>query len=298
MARWLITGATGCVGRAVCAAAVAAGHEVMGLAPRGAPPGWELPVGVVAARVEDSAAVERAVDGRDVVIHLGGWVHRVPRGAAEEAELRRSIVDGSEGVARAARRVGARLVHGSTVAVDEPTPYGRAKRDAEAAVAAVEPGAALVRIVHVYGAHDRGNMARLIRAVLGRRAAVVGDGANRKSMVYVENLADRLVLLTGQRLAGAWVAADGAPTQAEIVGAIAAAAGRRPPPRVPRTLALLGARALDALTRSSVWSDRVDKLMRPTEFDGAPLDEKLGYRPRVSFDEGMRRAVAWVRDHG
>jgi nucleoside-diphosphate-sugar epimerase len=42
----------------------------------------------------------------------------------------------------------------------------------------------------------------------------------------------------------------------------------------------------------------VGKLARSTVHDGSPLDTRLGYRPRLSFDDGIARAVAWVREHG
>jgi dTDP-4-dehydrorhamnose reductase len=75
-------------------------------------------------------------------------------------------VDGAANAARAAAAVGARLVHLSTDVVfdgrlgrpyveDDPrsplSPYGRTKAEAEQAVAAADPGAALVRTSLIYG---------------------------------------------------------------------------------------------------------------------------------------------------
>jgi len=302
MARWLVTGATGCVGRAVVAAALGAGHEVRGLARGGAPRGWPHEADVVAASVEDEAAVARATEGVDVVVHLASWVHQPLRGAGDERELRRSIVDGTRHVAAAARAVGARLIAASSIAALDDTPYGRAKHDAETVVADLDPRAVSLRIALVYGPHDRGNVATLIRHTAAGRAVVVGRGENRKSMVAADNLADRVLLLGARDVAGVYVAADGAPTQAELLGAIAAALGRRPPPRIPRGLAGAAGRAVDGalqlLGRPAVWADRVGKLARSTVHDGSPLDTRLGYRPRLSFDDGIARAVAWVREHG
>ncbi len=287
--RFLVTGATGCVGRAVVATARAAGHEVTGLARRHV----ELGVPLVMASVEDAAAVARAAAGHEVVVHLASWVHRVPEGPREEAELRRSILDGTRHVAEAARDAGARLVVASTVAVGQATPYGRAKLEAEELARAACPGALILRIALVYGPHDRGNMAVLARAIARRRALIVGPGTNRKSMVFVDNLADRIVLGAEGGIEGTFVAADGPATQAEIMNGLARALGRRPPPRVP----LAPARLLARLAGRR-WAERIDKLASDSIHDGAPLDARLGYRPRVSFEEGLRREVAWLRAEG
>ena len=76
------------------------------------------------------------------------------------------VVDGSENVARAAAKIGARLVHLSTDVVfdgrkgapyveeDTPSPcteYGRAKAEAETRVAASAPGALIVRTSLIVG---------------------------------------------------------------------------------------------------------------------------------------------------
>lgn len=290
-------------------AARAAGHDVRAFARRGA----DL-VGVesVVGAVEDSKRVEHAAQECQAIIHLAGWVHRLPASARERMTLRASIVDGSRHVAQAARAVSARLILASTVAVygspvgpvDEATPlapdtpYGEAKAEAEAVVQAVDPSAALLRITLVYGPYDRGNMARLMRASGRGLAPIIGGGMNRKSLVYVENLADRILALVTQPLAGVWIASDGAPTQAELVTAMAAVQGRSPPWHLPLAPVLGVGRTVDRLSRwlgrAPSWADRIEKLARSTEFSGAALDRALDYRPRFSLIEGLRRTVAWA----
>ena len=109
--------------------------------------------------IRDERAVARAVEGREAVIHTA-YVQEDPK----------VILDGSAAVARACAAAGARLVHISTDSVfagdrgrpytedDEPDPitdYGRAKFDAERAVAAICPGAAIVRTSLIYGGPGR-----------------------------------------------------------------------------------------------------------------------------------------------
>ncbi|MSP15042.1 MAG: NAD-dependent epimerase/dehydratase family protein [Myxococcales bacterium] len=311
-----VTGATGCVGRAVIARALAAGWRVRGLARHALPSGDPLLVGLDlrVGSVTDEHAVRESAAGARAIVHLAAWVHAEPRDSAEHDELHRTIVDGTAHVARAAAAEGARLVNASTVAVygswlpspcDEATPpaaespYARAKLAAEAAAALV-PGATSLRIALVHGPHDRGNLLRLLRAIDRGLAFVVGDGTNRKSLVYVEHLAARVLrLIEADRAGGIFIAADApAPTQHELVVALSRALGRRPPPRLPRAPLEWAGAAVDLARRAvraqgGSWRQRVKKLAAPTEFRGDRLDALLGYQPELTLDESLQRTVAW-----
>jgi nucleoside-diphosphate-sugar epimerase len=312
----LITGATGCVGRAVAAACRDAQIRVRGLARKASPP--IAMDEFVTGSVEDPDVVRAAAQGVAAIVHLASWVHRIPRSVDDHDVLRRSIVGGTRVVAEAARAEGARLLLASTVAVygahegeaDESTapvpetPYARAKLEAER-VAREIPRCTVMRFALVFGPHDRGNFVALVRAVDRGWALQVGAGENRKSVVFVENLADRIVRLLRcaddhPALGQIWNAADDpAPSQAAILRAVARNLGRRAPARVPRVVATAAARAGDimaaAFGRRPRLEERVDKLARATVFPGRALDDCLGYRPQVSFDEGVRRTVAWYR---
>ncbi len=110
--------------------------------------------------VRDAAAVLALLDR----LRPDAVVHTAYRQDGEGA--RKIVVEGSENVARAARAVGARLVHLSTDVVfdgrkgapyveDDPlspcTDYGRAKAEAEERVAAAHPGALIVRTSLIVG---------------------------------------------------------------------------------------------------------------------------------------------------
>ncbi|HWQ15256.1 MAG TPA: sugar nucleotide-binding protein, partial [Roseiflexaceae bacterium] len=121
----------------------------------------ELPgVELVPLDVRDAQAAARAIGELrpDAVIHTA-YVQDGP-------DLRAVTVEGAAAVARAARAVGARLVHlssdvvfdgervGSYTERDAPAPlsaYGQAKADAERLVAAIDPGALIVRTSLIYG---------------------------------------------------------------------------------------------------------------------------------------------------
>lgn len=314
----LVTGGTGCIGLSFVRAARSAGLTVRGLARRPPSPAW-IGHEFVQGSVEDQAAVDRAARGCQAIVHLASWVHRVPRTEADLLELRRAIIEGTRNVANAARRESAHLVLSSTVGVygsvqtqrcDEgsatapDTPYAQAKLESEQAALALHAATTVLRIALVYGPHDRGNFTALVRAVDRRRAFIVGGGSNRKSLIYADNLSDRILLCLDRALRGTWIAADNpAPTQRELLALVASALGRRPPPRLPRPVVEAAATAVDLAARAvgagpTRFRHLATKLAASTEYDGTALDRELDYRPRVSLDEGVRRAVTWYRSKG
>ena len=162
----------------------------------GAPDGHEA-VDWIELDVRDDAGVRAAIER----VRPAAVVHTAYRQDGEGA--RETTVDGAGAVARAAAAVGARLVHMSsdvifdgtkTTAYDEldpPSPitdYGRAKADAEHAVAEAHPGALLVRTSLIYG-HGHSRHERLaLEAARGEGELAFFDDEMR-CPVAVEDLA-------------------------------------------------------------------------------------------------------------
>jgi len=73
--------------------------------------------------------------------------------------------------------------------------YGRTKFEAEKALRAWQAAApeerkvVIVRPTVVFGEQNRGNVYNLLRQIASGRFVMIGDGHNRKSMTYVENVA-------------------------------------------------------------------------------------------------------------
>jgi dihydroflavonol-4-reductase len=149
--KYLVTGATGLLGNNIVRQLLASRHEVRVLArttsdPR---PLEGLAVERVAGDVRDPAAVARACQSVEVVIHAAGNVHI---GWTQLDAHREINVQGTQNVASAARESGARLVHVSSInalglgrlaqPADETTalegivacPYVVTKREAEQVV--------------------------------------------------------------------------------------------------------------------------------------------------------------------
>jgi dTDP-4-dehydrorhamnose reductase len=194
--------------------------------------------GDVRLDIRDPAAVARVVRSvrPDAVIHTA--YARRGEGAWE------TNVAGARNVAVAAVRAGARLVHLSTDVVfagdagrpyveDDPprpvTEYGRAKAEAEAAVRAADPAAAIVRTSLIYGGpspspHEQAALAAVDGAL---DTAFFTDEI--RCPVHVGDLAEAVLELAGVGCAGAvHVAGPDAVSRHGLARLVAESAGRDP----------------------------------------------------------------------
>ncbi|MFN7949655.1 MAG: NAD-dependent epimerase/dehydratase family protein [Blastocatellia bacterium] len=317
--RVFITGAAGCIGSALTKRLSAGGAQVVALvrdpqraAHISALPGVEIVTGDLFAR----EAISQAMRGCDTVFHLAAKVHSSEREARQSPEeFTRVNVEGTRCVLEAAiENHISDFVFFSTVAVypesdDELneqtppaplTPYGQSKLAAEKLVLAraAQTGmhAVVLRPAVVYGPRDRGNVSRLIETIRRGRFFIIGDGANRKSMVAVENVVAAALLVAGDERARGQIyniCDERSYTLNEIAATIAEAVGRKPRfPRLPTSVAMLMGRLADAVSRVSgmnlpLSADRVRKLAGNTRYSAAKIERELGFRPGVELKQSV-----------
>jgi nucleoside-diphosphate-sugar epimerase len=212
----LVTGATGFVGRALCAALIKGGPiriVVRNAAGESPADGVDVVRGELSATADWSAAMAGVV----AVVHCAARVHVMNDDAVDPlAEFRRINVEGSLQLARQAAAAGVRrFVFLSSIKVNgEQTdpgrpftadqapgpldPYGISKMEAEAALRALarETGMAVViiRPPLVYGPAVKGNFLAMIRALWRGIPLPLGAvTANRRSLVALDNLVDLIV---------------------------------------------------------------------------------------------------------
>lgn len=250
----LVTGLAGYLGRAVADRARAQGLPVSGTTHTHAAPGG------VRVDVRDPDAVDAALIAAqpDLVVHT-----------AYRQDDPATCRDGALHVARAARRVGARLVHVSTDLVfsgglgrpyreedpvDPVTAYGVAKAEAEGLVLAADPGALVVRTSLLFGGPDRpGPQERL---ALDPAATFFTD--ERRSPIEVTALAADLLALAATDARGLLHrGGDEDLDRLALARRLAAACGRDPgelrgapgPPGRPKDCRLDSGRAVRRLRR-------------------------------------------------
>jgi nucleoside-diphosphate-sugar epimerase len=304
----LVTGATGFVGRAVCGSLAAAARPL-----RRAVREPESATADAVAVGDIGAATDwrRALEGVACVVHLAARTHVMRESAADPlAEYRRANVESTARLARQAAEAGVkRLVFMSSIKVngestkqpyteaDQPRPedaYGISKWETEQALAGIAAATSLEIVVLrpplVYGPGVKGNFLRLMRLIERGVPLPLASVANRRSLVYVGNLADAVVAATAApRAAGrTYLVADAEDVSTPALArAIARALGTRA--RLlpcPALLLELGA----ALTGRRAEAAR---LTGSLQVDSSAARRELGWQPRCTLERGLAETARW-----
>ena len=192
--------------------------------------------------------------------------------------------------------------------------YGRSKMRAELhvldAVAGNGLNAVIVRPPWFYGPYQPARQTTFFKLVEAGRFPIVGDGRQRRSMVYVDNLVQGVLAaeLTATPPGRAWWIADARPYElgeiVETVGRVLAAEGFDVRPnrlRLPALAGRLAERADRSIQRAGRYVQQLHvlgELDKTIACDISVARTELGYEPAVELEEGMRRSVRWCVDQG
>lgn len=262
----------------------------------------ESGVRVLEGDVRDRAAIDRALDGADKVVHLAA--RPGVRASIDDPETTFDInVRGLLVLLEAMRARGPRaLVSASSSSVyggdasppfreDQPasrplSPYAASKRAAEHLCATYAElfglGSIALRFFTVYGPRGRPDMSvgRFVRAaLLGEAVPLHGDGTVVRDFTYVDDIVAGVVRAVDLVTAGSGhevlnIGGGSTHTMRELIATIEAATGR--PLRLDERPAAPGD-------------------MRLTHADLTRARARLGFEPKVPLAEGVRRTVEWAR---
>jgi nucleoside-diphosphate-sugar epimerase len=310
----LVTGAGGFVGRAVCDRALALGLKV-----RGSHRSWKsqalVPSGVekvLVTSINGDTDWSKALVGVDVVIHLAARVHVLEDAYPNDLTLYREVNKvGTERLASMAAAAGVRrLVYVSTIKVngektlsvpftelDSPNPedaYAISKWESEQSLRriAAETGLEVVilRPPLVYGKGVGANFGRLVRLVERRIPLPLTSVVNRRSLIFVKNLADAILSTTRHPKAAGqtFLLSDGEDVSTpELIRRIAVA--MEVPARMfwfPLSLLRLGA---SILGKSAEMSRLFDSLT----LDSAKVRSEIAWTPPYTLSRGIRETIEW-----
>jgi nucleoside-diphosphate-sugar epimerase len=328
LGRVLVTGGGGFLGTALVKLARQRGLAVRSLCRRSYPHLQELDVEQLQGDVSDPRAVARAVKGCATVFHAaakaGIW--------GPEDEYYQINVQGTRNVIEASRALGAvRVIYTSSPSVvfngrdmpgaDESVPYSKRfdaaypKTKAQAEQIVLESnGADLATIAlrpHlIWGPGDNNLLPRIIARARRGQLRRIGRRDPLIDPIYIDNAAaahclaaDRLEL--GSPVAGkAYFVTQGETIPLwDIINHFLKAAGLAPVRRmISRPLALAAAGLLEMSTlvagrngEPAMTRFLVRQLSTTHWFNIDAARRDLGYEPRVSIPEGLRRLERWLR---
>ena len=316
----LITGANGFLGRTILSKLQLAGFSV--LATDLGDVCCELNTRYRKADIAQVEEIKPLLENITTVIHVAGLAHVFNQDASSGEKFHKINEIGTKNVAAAAAAAGVRhFVLISSVSVYGPYtdeaydekrsckpvgPYALSKYNAElrAIEIAKKSGMALTifRLATLYGEGDPGNVGRLIRAIDRGRFFWVGNGSNRKSLLYKGDAARAVMSVIQRPAAGVNTFNISAPacTMREIVDGIGDALGRHPlPVSLPASLALLMCRCLSKIPnrRLAGLNQTVKKWLAEDVYDARRFQEAYGFQTKTSLQDGLKREVDWYKNN-
>jgi UDP-glucuronate 4-epimerase len=252
----------------------------------------------------DVEALRGLLDSSTVVVHLAAKAGVRPS-LADPVGYAQVNVTGTAAVVEAARRAGvSRVVFGSSssvygdttpapfredaVAIEPVSPYAATKRAGELLLSSVAPiygiRATSLRFFTVYGPRQRPDLAIHAftrKMVEGQTVTLFGDGTQERDYTYCDDI------VAGVLAAISW-------TQTAPVGMETFNLGGN---RSISTEAMVAeiARALE-LTPKIAWAPMQPGDVQRTAADLTKSAAALGYAPKTTFSEGIRRFVQWYRE--
>ena len=309
MAKFLVTGAAGFIGRSIAAALLARGEEVRGIdsfiaGKRSNLIGLEA-MEFIEGDLADPAACAKACAGVEIVFHEAALAS-VPRSVADPVATNVNCVDATLNLLVAARAAGVRRVvyaASSSVYGDAPTlpkhelmlpdpisPYAVAKLAGEHYLRAFTRVYGLetvaLRYFNVFGpyqdptSHYSGVLAIFCRKMLaGEQPTIYGDGEQSRDFTFIENVVHANLL------------AAAAPAEKVSGRMMNAATNSRI--TLNETFAIL--QDLTGYKGQPAYAEARTGDIRDSLADIRLAKELLGYAPVVDFREGLRRTVEWYR---
>lgn len=306
MAKFLVTGGAGFIGSHLVDFLIAEGHAVRVVDDLSSGVMQNVPAHAefVEGDLTSPDVAEKVVRGCDVVLHQAA-VPSVPRSIASPRVSHDANINSTFNVLMAARDAGVRRViyaasssaYGDTLVLpkveDMPanprSPYALQKHVGEVYCQLFTRLYGLetvsIRYFNVFGPRQQptssysGVLSLFIKAALAGTAPTIhGDGEQTRDFTFVDNVVDGVMR---------------AVTAPDAVGEVinVAVGGRI---SLNQAWSELG--SIVGLVQNPVYGPARAGDVRDSQADIGKAERLLGYRPSVSFEEGLRRTVAWARD--
>jgi UDP-glucose 4-epimerase len=310
MSLYLITGVAGFIGSSLARAVLSRGDQVRGV--DNLSTGNRENIAEILNRIDfreadivDLDAMHKACAGVDFVLHQAA-IPSVPKSVLDPLGSNRANIDGTVNVLVAARDAKVkRVVYAASSSAygDTPTlpkheemkpdpisPYAVAKLASEQYMISFYRCYGLetvcLRYFNIFGPHQdpsspySGVLAKFITQMLrGEQPTIHGDGEQSRDFTYIDNAVDANLL------------ACTAPAQKAAGQMFNVATGRRV--TLNETFNLL--QGLTSYQGQAKYGAERGGDIKHSLADISKAEAGLGYKPKVDFEEGLRRTVDWYR---
>lgn len=322
----LVTGATGFIGGSIARRLLGRGHNVIALVRSPAAAAELESAGVELRRgdITDAASVRAACEGAEAAVHCAAL-------ASDWAPWEKFVemnTNGAKNVFEAALDAKlSRVVHFSTTDVlgfrkdGKPVgdsaplkktgfPYPDTKIEAEKIAFELHRTRGLpvvaIRPAWVYGPGDRTFIPEIVHAMRTRQMVFFGNPRNIMTINYIDNLVDAVLLaLEKENAVGrAYLVSDDAEISwARLTTVLANELGLTKPritipfpaAQAAATAAELIAKALKSKKRPVMTRYALEVTGRNMRYDIGRIKSELGFEPRISTEEGLRRTIEWLK---
>lgn len=191
--------------------------------------------------------------------------------------------------------------------------YGRSKMEMELAVRerVTKIETVIIRAPWFYGPNQPPRQTLFFQMVRDGKAPIVGGGNNLRSMAYVDNLCQGLMLAAITERANGqvyWIADRKPYSMNEIIDTIErlletefghkCTHKRMRLPGIASEVAWLADKTLQALGLYHQKIHVLSEMNKTIACSVARAERELGYNPTVALEEGMRRSLKWCADNG
>ena len=191
--------------------------------------------------------------------------------------------------------------------------YGRSKMEMELAVRerADKIETVLIRAPWFYGPNQPPRQTLFFQMVRDGKGPIVGSGNNLRSMAYVDNLCQGLILAAIRECAAGqvyWIADKRPYSMNEIMDTIerllekefgyTCKHKRMKLPGFASEVAWLADKTLQALGIYHQKIHVLSEMNKTIACSVARAEKELGYKPTIALGEGMRRSLRWCAENG
>ena len=308
----LVTGASGFVGKSLCAELFQQGHVIVA-AVRSANTQIDDFERVIVGSIDSATDWSATLRNMDIVIHLAARVHVMDDSAVDPlAEFRKVNVEGTLNLAKQAAKAGVKRfifissvkVNGEQTIKNKPfletnianpqDAYSVSKYEAEQGLMRIagETGmeVVIIRPPLVYGAGVKANFASLLRIVKRGLPLPLGSVTNnRRSFVALDNLVDLIITCIHHPNAAnqTFLVSDGDDVSTtDLLRKMAVAQG------VPSRLLPVPVPLLNLCAKLIGKQTIAQRLLGNLQVDISHTQKLLNWQPIISLEEGLRRAVS------